>query len=288
MRPLPHFRLVPVLLLVLFAGELGAAEAAPPERTGATLPEGRNVAVEVDMGGMYTGNPRGFAGDKAGILGGDALWNFRLVSGLGVFGKHLARSVILDNVTLLLVGHEVGLRLLLQGHLSLEAAYLTHRFEYQWVDGHPFGAGGLFDHGVELGAWGHLRPLDRLELAAHLLGRYFGEPNLKNGHHFADGHWVMGLGFRMIVEIAEGFRVSTELETLRVYRMYPSKGVEEVTWNTSGAIYLIAALTSWLGLRVGADVSTDMYAGRMPVFETKRSMINAPMATGWLGAFFVL
>jgi hypothetical protein len=276
------------LFVLLVSHYIGAAEPCRAVRTGTTLPEGRDVAMAVDVGGMYTKRPHGYARDKAGMLGGDWIWNFRLVSGLGVFGKHIFRSVIIDNVTTLLIGHEAGLRLLIPDYLSLEAAYLTHRFEYKWVDGHPFGVGGTFDHGVELGAWGRFKPLARIEIGAHLFGRYFGEPNLKNGHHFADGHWVMGMGARMIIDVFERISVAADLEALRVYRAYSRAGVEKVTWNISESVYLVGAVTNRLGFRLGAQVSTDSYAGQMPVFESKRSMINQPVATMWLGLFFVL
>jgi hypothetical protein len=266
----------------------------PPVRSGTTLPQEWRISALFEAGGLYLPASSSSGGVDKGLIGGTLGWNLRLIGGLGLFGKHNVERLFWDNYAMLAFGHEVGARFITCPHFTLEAAYLGHRGEREWIDGEPWALGGVYDHGVEVGAWGRIDPVKRFRIEAHLLGRYFGEPDPDlddpaEKHHYADEHWVLGLGLRISIMPFDGHAISLDLETLRVYRAGRLRNnVNEVDWNVIGRVLWRSNFTKRFGIEVGAQMSTKLFVGWKPMFETKRSLIDQPVAAILAGFFFFI
>lgn len=293
--PMPR-RLCLIVLagIVALAGPLLADTGwpAPAVRSGATLPEARRVAAALDGGGAYLASSESAGGASTGILVGRLTWNARIIGPLGAFGQHEVSGLWWGDISMLAFGHEVGLRLVPLPFLAVEAAYLGHRAEYEWVDGDPWALGGVFDHGAELGVVGRVVLAGQIALRGRLLGRYFGEPDPKgsdDAQHYADDQWVVGFGLGAAVMPWDGHVLEVGAEVLYVNRAGRLReGVEEITWNIAVSGTWRSNLTERFGLALEVRVSTDMLAGMAPMMEIKRSVVNEPMATATAGVYFTI
>ncbi|MCP4606984.1 MAG: hypothetical protein GY847_41810 [Proteobacteria bacterium] len=274
--------------VVFLTGPAAADWPEPAERSGTTLPEIRTISALVEAGGIYVRQVEGLSNDSTGIFEGMLTWNLRLIGNLGLFGEHAISKMWWDNISILAFGHEVGIRFLFGPYLVFEAAYLGHRVEYEWVDDSLWSVGGVYDHGAEVGIWGHFEPFSRLRLEGHLLGRKFAEPADEDSYSYTD-QIVFGLGLRAHFMPVDRHAVVIELETLRVYRGTKRRpGVEATTWNTLGSVFWRSSLTDRFGIQLGARVSTNWLCGEVPMLEIKRSMINEPMAKILVGFYFLI
>lgn len=252
------------------------------------------ASLEFDIEGMYIPQRTRLSTGDTAVLGGRGLWNVGPWPTLCLFGQHSVTGMWWSNVTLVSVGHEVGLRVLPVRRLSLELAYLGHRLEHQWVDGSYFAVGGVRDHGVELGVWGRTVDLPWLRLDAHLLGRYFFEPNGQDGdggatHQYTDDETVVGAAVRLELLPTGGHALRFELNELWLFRPHhEQRDTEPFTLNTIAMVEYRVELRPRLGLRVAARLSSNMFVGEQPMFELKRSMIDEPTANLLAGLFFEL
>lgn len=278
------------LAALFFAGR-AAAESDWPEpaaRSGVTLPGPGTLAARTDLGGIWVKEVEGLSNDSTGVMEGSLTWNFRLFGPIGIFGKHDLSRMWWDNISLLTFGHEVGARFLFGPVLVFEAAYLTHRIEYEWIDGDPWTVGGLNDHGAEVGMWARLEPHSRIRLQAHTFGRRFMEPRSDRSFSYVD-QVVFGLGLRTTLKVFKKQFVEVEVEALRVYRRGRRRaGVEEVTWNTVGTFQWRSAIHERFGLQAGVTASTNWMCGMVPMLEYKRSMIDEPQAKFFAGFYFFI
>jgi hypothetical protein len=248
----------------------------PVERSGPSVPAARRVEAATVLEGAYV--PEGVAPQATGIFGGVLTWCFAPVERLGIFGRHEVAGLKWGKIAMLELGHEVGLRLATARHLTLEAAYLTHRIDRAWVDDFETRPGGVADMGGELGAWLPFAPHPRIRLGAHLLYRIFDV--------YRDTQGALGLGARLELLIARGHAVAIELTVVRAQRSRPRAGVDRTTWNAIGDVSYRFSLAARVGGLVGARLSSSMLVGVQPMLELKRSMIEEPMAVAYLGLFF--
>lgn len=282
------FRIGTTLMAICIATPLLAFEgnSTPATRSGTTLPEPRTIAAKFQIGGIYVPKTSQFTSHRTGMLEGSLTWNFRIYKILGLFGRHSLAGMWWGDISVLTMGHEVGARILFGPHLAFEAAYLGHRAEYEWLDGEPWSLGGVNDHGAEIGVWGHVNPYDNFRIEGHLLFRRFDTPTSGNSVSFTD-QIVFGFGIRALIQLAPHHTFSLELEELRVYRpAHRRLGVEESTWNTIGTISWRFSFAEKMGAELGLTISTNWYAGVIPMLEIKRSMIGEPMARGFAAFYF--
>ena len=249
---------------------------APVERSGPDVPAALEIAVSGVFQGAYV--PAGVAPEETGTAGGVLTWCLAPVERLGLFGRHEVWGLVWGNVSMLAVGHEVGLRYVAARHLSLETAFLSHRVDRVWIDDWETRPGGVADIGGELGAWFPFVPHRRIRLDAHLVLRLFDV--------YRDTQGALGAGARASLHIARGHSVALELTALRAQRSRPRTGVDQTTWNVMGDVSWRFTLSGRLGGLVGGKVSTSMLVGVQPMLELKRSMIEEPMAVGYVGLFF--
>jgi hypothetical protein len=266
------------LLGTLAAVDARADWPAPAVRSGTHLPADRELAVAVELAGAYVPEATGLASDSTALFQGSLIWNFAPFDKVGLFGEHGSGGMRWANVGLLILTTEAGVRYLALQHLAFEVAYLTHRVDRVWVDDFESNPGGVIDRGVELGTWLRLEPHRRLLLETHLIGRVF--------EVYRDIQGVTGLGLRLSISPWDGHAFVVELEALRVVRQRPRTDVDRITWNTLGRVAWRAELSEGLGLEIGARVSAHLLVGEVPMLELKRSMIDEPMAMGFLGLWF--
>jgi hypothetical protein len=276
-------RLALAAALFLAAGAARAEWPAPPERSGASLPEPRVLSAAVSASGVYVPEVSGMASGDTGVLEGTITWNFAPWRAVGLFGRHTVAGMWWGGLTLLTLGNEAGARWLATRRLAIEAAYLGHRAEQQWVerdDGSQMSValGGIRDHGGELGSWLRLLPLPRLRVEGHLLGRVF--------RVYDDTQGVVGAGLRASVMPADGHAIVLELTLLETIRERPRHSVDHSTLNVLGSVLYRLDLAERVGLELGARISTDMLCGEVPMLELKRSMIDEPMLVGQAGVYF--
>ncbi len=279
------------MVLILTAAE--ASWPNPPIRSGTTLPHDRRLSAKIHAAGVYVPEVEEANAENTAIVEGVLTWNLRLVGGLGLFGKHnISRmwwkqvsSTSSSDMSLLYLGTEVGLRFLCCKYLAFEAAYLGHRTEKTWIaeeggNAIDYTPGGVKDNGGEVGIWGRYDPLPILRLEGHLFGRAFRVYN--------EDQYVLGMGIRLSVMPKKGHSILFDVEVLGVHRTNPRPGVDTSTWNTIGTLQWNADLTSWLGIQLGVRVSSNWLSGEVPMLELKRSMIDVPMATGFIGFYFFI
>ncbi len=279
------FMLVTVLC-GLTPGIASTNSLTPATRSGRHLPEKRTVDVRMDAVGIYVPRVEALSNGNTRIFGGTLIWNYRLGDTIGVFGQHMLSTMGWKNISLLAFGHEVGTRFHLGDYLAFEAAYLVHRIEYEWVDGEPWSIGGLHDHGVEVGMWGHLKPLGRLHLAGHLFGRQFFEPPSSSAKSYTT-QLVFGAGVRSNFSVTTKHQIEVEIALLRVYRGPGHRiGTPEITWNTLGTALWRTALDKRFGIHAGMRAATHWWCGSIPMLELKRSMIDEPMVEIFIGIYF--
>ncbi len=257
----------------------------PAVRSGTTLPKLHKLAFIIKGGGIYVPEVGNFSSGNTGALEGVLTWNYKLFSELGLFGKHTVARMWWDDVSMLTLGNEAGVRFHPLPFLVFEAAYLGHRAETEWLDSDDgtktkLALGGIRDHGGEIGIWGRWDPLARLRVEPHLLGRAF--------QVYKTSQLILGMGLRLSFLVVDGHSAVIEAETLAVYRPEPRTGVEQTTWNTIGKLKWHSTLTAWLGIQVGIHASTNWFSGEIPMMELKRSMIDKPMAMVILGFYFFI
>lgn len=249
---------------------------APVERSGPDVPAPREIDALAALQGAYV--PAGALPKATGTFGGVFTWCFAPVARLGLFGRHEVFGLVWGNLSMLAVGHELGLRYAAARHLSFETAFLTHRVDRVWVDDFETRPGGVSDIGGEAGVWFPFAPHGRIRLDAHLLLRMFDV--------YKDTQGALGTGARVTLLVARGHSVALELTAIRAQRSRPRAGVDRTTWNAIGDVSWRFRLKGRLGGLVGARVSTSMLVGVQPMLELKRSMIEEPMAVGYLGLYF--
>jgi hypothetical protein len=258
----------------------------PAVRTGTTLPAGRTLALTLNGTGMYVPKIEHLSSGKTGLIEGSLVWNFRIIGELGLFGKHSVARMWWDNVSMLTLGNEVGVRFRCFPFLTFEYAYLGHRTERVWIESEDGGGdnqiapGGVFDHGGETGIWGRWDPHDMVRVEGHLFGRAF--------RVYKDDQYTLGLGARVSLKPAKGHAIVLDVEVLGVYRAIPRTGVEQTTWNTLGTILWRGNLVDRVGLQIGLRLTTDWWTGEVPMLELKRSMIDEPTATAFIGVYFLI
>jgi hypothetical protein len=251
---------------------------APAERSGPDVPPPRGIAATAAIQGAYVPASAGIAPKATGAYGGAITWCFAPIARFGLFGRHEIEGLVWGNVALLAVGHEIGVRYAAARHLTFEAAYLTHRVDRAWIDDFETRPGGVADMGGEVGAWLPFAPHPRIRLDAHLVYRIFDV--------YRDTQGALGTGARLTLLIARGHSVALELTVLRAQRSRPRAGVDRTTWNAIGDVSWRFVFTGRLGGLVGARLSSSMLVGVEPMLELKRSMIEEPMALGYVGLFF--
>jgi len=251
---------------------------APAERSGPEVPPPRGIEATSVIQGAYVPASAGVAPEATGTFGGALTWCFAPLARLALFGRHEVYALKWGEVTLLAVGHEVGLRYAAARHLTMETAFLTHRVDRAWVDDFETRPGGVSDIGGEVGAWLPFAPHSRVRLDAHVLLRIFDV--------YRDTQGALGGGARVTLLVARGHSVALELTVLRAQRSRPRAGVDRTTWNAIGDVSWRFTLSGRLGGMIGARLSTSMLVGVQPMLELKRSMIDEPMALGYLGLFF--
>ena len=251
---------------------------APAVRSGTRLPPPRTLALSIEGAGAYVPEVAGVSPAKSGVGRGRLIWNLALWERVGLFGRHDLGAMWWRDVTLLVGGHELGLRYVASDHVTLEAAYLGHRTERQWVDGHGTAIGGVRDHGVELSGWAAFEPHRRLRIGLHLIGRWF--------RVYRDDQGVAGAGLRLSLLPVDRHAIVLELTALRVVRRDPRAGVERATVNLLGDVLWRSELAGSFGVHLGARVTTHLLVGEVPMLELKRSMIDEPMALGIAGVSF--
>ncbi len=267
-----------VLVSLAVASGARADWPNPAVRSGGYLPPVRHVAVALNASGAYVPQVGNLAADTSAVLEGGLTWNFAFDKRAGLFGHHTIGGMWCDNVSLLSLSHEVGVRFPLIDVFTLEAAYLTHRVDSAWTDGLKIRPGGVMDSGGELGFWLHFSPMRRLKIEPHVFGRVFGVYN--------DVQGVTGVGLRTSVMLFDGHVLGAEIQLLPTIRHEPRDGVEKVTWNVIGSIFWRSRITGDFGLQIGGMISTNLLVGQVPMLELRRSMINEPMAMGTLGIYF--
>jgi hypothetical protein len=277
-------RWMSILFFSAFAGVIAVAFPAQAEwpepalRSGPFLPPPREAAVAVDAAGAWVPARSGLATDDTGFLQGRITWNFSPWNGVGLFGRHGVGGMWWGDLALLTSEHELGLRWLASRVVTLEAAYLGHGTEKQWIDGDGKAIGGIRDHGAELSGWAHLEPHSRISLDLHMLGRWFDV--------FRDDQLVAGGGARLGLLFADGHAAVIEMHALWAHRANPREGVDRASWNVIGDVLWRSQLTKGFGMQLGARISTNLLVGEVPMLELKRSMIGEPMAMGILGVWF--
>jgi hypothetical protein len=147
-----------------------------------------------------------------------------------------------------------------------------------WIDDFETRPGGVADLGGELGVWLPFEPHQRVRLDAHVVMRLFDV--------YRDTQGALGAGARVSLLIAKGHSVALELTLLRAQRSRPRAGVDQTTWNALGDVSWRFTLKGRLGGIIGARLSSSMLVGVQPMLELKRSMIDEPMALGYVGLFF--
>ncbi len=267
-----------VLAISAMASGARADWPNPALRSGGYLPPVRQVAVSLNASGAYVPRVGNLAGDTSAVLEGGLTWNFAFDKRVGLFGHHTIGGMWCANVSLLSLGHEVGMRFPLVDVFTLEAAYLTHRVDSAWTDGLKIRPGGIMDSGGELGFWLHFSPVRRFKIEPHVFGRVFGV--------YTDVQGVTGVGLRTSVMPFDGHSLGAEIQLLPTIRHHPRQGVEKVTWNVVGSIFWRSRITGDFGLQIGGMISTNLLVGQVPMLELKRSMINEPMAMGTVGIYF--
>jgi hypothetical protein len=270
---------------------LSSAESAwaqwpePAVRSGTFIPKERKLAVALQATGMYVPKLDQLSMGETGIVEGGLVWNFGLSKRLGLIGKHTLAGIRWGNVTALTLGHEAGLRFRGGRYFVVEAAYLSHRHEQEWIesaDGEvvPWAVANVRDRGMEIGSWLRFDLFDRLRIEAHIMSRVFRLYKRTQG--------VTGVGLRTSILLVDGQSVVTELEILRVVRNDPRPGVEVTTWNFLGSALWRLSVSRRFGIQIGARASTSMLSGEVPMFEIKRSTINEKMVLVLAGInFFV-
>ncbi len=273
--------LLAAALLVSISSRAAAADwPRRAERSGTWLPEPREIALAIRGSGAYVPEVSGLSSAETGIAIGSLAWCLAPWKGIGLFGEHSLGRMWWGEQSLLISGHELGARFPLYRYFSMEAAYLGHSSEKQWVEENEVALGGVRDNGAELGAWFHAEPLSRLRVELHLLGRYFDV--------YRHDQLVAGLGARVGLMPVDGHALEIELEALRARRYRPRSGVDESSWNLLGSIEWRSRIAGDFGISIGGRVSTQLLVGEMPMLELKRSMIDEPMALASLGLFFVI
>ena len=261
------------------------------ERSGTALPDQGAIAALTELVGVYVPAVEGLSTSTTSLWGGGLTWNVRLYKNVGLYGAHeIGRMSWEDTskISLLTMGHAVGLRYLFGPILAFEAGYLGHRVEYEWVDGDPWSLGGVFDHGAEVGILSRFAPMSRLRVKSRLLGRVFAEPKSENAKNYSE-QLVYGLDLSAEIMPIDGHVAVLGIEVLRVYRgPMRREGVEEITWNVVGKFLWRSLLTDHLGWQVSIEGSTNWFCGIAPMLELKRSMVDEPMAEMKLGLFFSL
>jgi hypothetical protein len=251
---------------------------APAERSGPDVLPPRGMAATALVQGAYIPASAGVAPAATGTFGGSLTWCFTPLGRLGLFGRHAVWGLVWGDVSLLAVGHEIGLRYPAARHLAFEAAFLSHRVDRAWAGDFETRPGGVADIGGEIGTWFPFAPHPRVRLDAHLVLRMFDVYN--------DTQGALGAGARATLLVAAGHAIAVELTVLRAQRSRPRAGVDVTTWNAIGDASWRFALAGDLGGMVGARLSSSMLVGVEPMLELKRSMIEEPMALGYLGLFF--
>ncbi len=262
------------------------AESTPAAiRSGTTLPSDRIVAIALEGAGIYVPSSAGVAPTRTWMAEGGLVWNLAFIPRLGLFAKHTLSGLKWDTVTMVAMGHEVGLRILAADHYTVEAAYLSHRNEDQWVEtddggNSQFSVGGVRDRGIELSNWWRFDPHYRLRLETQLVTRIFSV--------YQDTQGVIGLGLRISLNPTPNQQVITEIKVLRIVRHRPRPGVDRITWNTVGTGIWRLKTTERLGLMLGVRATTSMFCGQVPMFELVRSMIDEKTVFVLVGVdFFV-
>jgi hypothetical protein len=286
MEPITQRRRTPALALLVAAITAVSAAASPaladwPEpalRSGPWLPPARELALAVDAGGAWVPQMTGLTRDETGILQGRATWNYAPWERVGAFGRHGLGGMWWGNLGLLTREHEIGLRVLASRAVTLEAAYLGHRSDKQWIDGDEWAIGGVIDHGAELSGWARIEPHPGVRLDLHLLGRWFDV--------YSDHQIVGGGGARLGLLFADGHAAVLELHALWVVRQEPRTGVDRTSWNVIGELAWRSRISGSFGVQIGARLTTNLLVGEAPMLELKRAMIGEPMAMGTLGAWF--
>jgi hypothetical protein len=251
---------------------------APAERSGPDVPAPHGIAATAELQGAYVPASAASAPKETGAFGGTLTWCFAPVARLGLFGHHEVTGLMWGNLSLLAVGHEFGLRYAAAGHLTFETAFLSHRVDRAWIGDFETRPGGVADIGGELGAWLPFEPHERVRLDAHIVARLFDV--------YRDTQGALGAGARVSLRIAKGHAVALELTVLRAQRSRPRAGVDQTTWNALGDVSWRFKLKGSLGGLIGARLSSSMLVGVQPMLELKRSMIEEPMALGYVGLFF--
>jgi hypothetical protein len=270
--------------LAAFVAVLASASPAlagwpePALRSGPWLPPPRELAIALDVAGAWVPEVAGLTTDDTGLLLGRITWNLAPWEAVGLFGRHGLGGMWWSDLTLLNGEHELGLRFLASDAVTLEAAYLGHRTEKQWIEGSPAAVGGIRDHGAELSGWVRLEPHSRIRLELHLLGRWF--------RVYLDDQVVAGGGARLSLLFGNGHALVLELHALWACRADPREGVERTSRNVIGDLAWRSRLGDRFGLQFGARLSTNLLVGEAPMLELKRSMIGEPMALGFLGGWF--
>jgi hypothetical protein len=278
MHPRAPAALAAVLACLAPAASLAEEWPDPAERSGPRLPAPKEVTATAVARGAYVPASDATGEEAASTFGGSLSWCFAPVRRLGLYGRHELVSYRWANVTLLSFGHEVGLRLLAARHLTLEAAYLTHRVSRAWIDDFEASPGGVEDRGAELGAWLPFAPHESVRIDVHLIGRLFDV--------YRDTQGAFGGGARLSLLVADGHALVVELTAVRAQRSRPRAGVDETTWNLFAEASWRSLLTPRFGLLIGARLTTSMLVGEEPMLELKRSMIEEPMGVAYLGMFF--
>ncbi len=277
--PCKMLHIIAVVLVSLAVASGARADWPNPAiRSGGYLPPVRQVAVSLNASGAYVPQIGNLSADTSAVLEGGLTWNFAFDKRVGLFGHHTIGGMWWANVSLLSLGHVVGVRLPLVDVYTLEAAYLTHRVDSAWTDGLKIRPGGVMDSGAELGFWLHFSPMRRLKIEPHVFGRVFGV--------YKDVHEVAGVGLRTSVMLFDGHALGVEIQLLPTIRQDPRDGVEEVTWNVVGSVFWRSRITGDFGFQFGGMISTNLLVGQVPMLELKRSMINEPMAMGTVGIYF--
>jgi hypothetical protein len=266
------------LALFLFPLETYAQTwVATPQRWGNFVPTPRQVAVALEGGGAIARFNLGNVDATATLGRGTITWNLALWPWFCVIGQHAITHYSWSNVRMLTLGDEVGVRIIPFEKFSIQALYLGHRLEQEWIDDKPFAIGGVRDHGVELGTAYQIL-FDRLSVEPQAIIRYF--------KAFRDDYAVVGAGVRLALRLTDGQELVSESTLLENFRIHPHTGLPAKTTNALGELRWQMELIDRLAIQVGARASRRLLVGVEPMLELRISMVNEPLGMGFVAVSY--
>jgi hypothetical protein len=246
---------------------------AVPQRWGNFVPTPRQVAVAIEGGGAIAQLNLGKEKAYATLGRGAITWNLALWPWLCVFGQHAVTTYSWSNDRLLTIGNEVGVRVIPVEKLSLQAVYLGHRLEQEWISDTSFAVGGVRDHGLEIEAAYQFLLFERLSIEPQMILRYF--------KAFLDDYYVAGAGLRLALRLTEAQEFIAEATLLANFRVHPRAGLPAQTINPLGELRWQMTLVEPLVLQVGVRASRHLLVGVEPMLELKGTMMNDPLGMGF-------